>query len=378
VKRINTLTCIAFFLSVLTNAQVDKRYAGFLINYSDQSVGVDIIFQGKITIAIDTEINSAWAVSGNDTIMYGNGLIITVDDKYHVISVDTGNFEAFIFKIRIENGLKSTSAGQSLGWLLRAKSLKWFEDNFPDDSLHLYKNTLEIFGSGKNNIVGQIESKIIATYDEKLKRIKKVSLRINMPDIGPDYQQDISEITDTFSIHSQWVEKQFNDYLLRYVWQSIIKPKENSQKVDSVTYLPPVLFSVKEMMDRLPSIGKQKIKKPCYYLVMYSYISCAPCMAAGKKIAEIDSFMTEKGIQTVVINKIDKPEQIRKYYHKTKRPYFTLYHTETNRDTNEIKGYPTLFIVDAKTNVVLNHQLGMSLDFQLKDWIYTTIEKNGK
>lgn len=363
---------------VTAKTQNENRYAGFITKCLVKPSGADTEISGNISIATMADLKSAWVVSGNDTVVFWKGVIITVNNKYKVINVDTGNFDTFLHKIRIENYENSFQVGQSLGWLLQGNSLTWYKEIFIDDSIIVNGNFISIYGSGNNDLVGRIESITTAEYDEKIKRIRKVKFRVNMPDIGPDYQQDISEIIDTFSISSSWIENQFNEYLLRYVKQSIIKPKDNIQKEDSINYTPPAILPVKEMMGHFPAIGKPKIKKPCYYLVMYSYISCAPCQALSKKLDEIKQILSDNKIQVVVINTIDSPDQIKKYHERTKRSYFTLYNTEKIKDETHIDGYPTIFLVDAKTEKVIDYMIGMSLDFQLQDWINKAIEQNGK
>jgi len=103
-------------------------------------------------------------------------------------------------------------------------------------------------------------------------------------------------------------------------------------------------------------------------LLDFWYMSCAPCIMAMPVIERLHQKYKDKGLSVLGINGFDKnPATIKSFMKERAVAYQTL--LDTNRKLAEqlqIRGYPTILLIEAKSHKVLMAHSGFSLEIESK------------
>lgn len=94
-------------------------------------------------------------------------------------------------------------------------------------------------------------------------------------------------------------------------------------------------------------------KRAKYYLIDFSYINCPPCLVLHQNLAKINGTLSEKNISVITLNGIDKDvNKLKNYMAKSGTKFPTYLCTKDVLKQYNVEGYPKVFILDDKFNVI--------------------------
>lgn len=123
---------------------------------------------------------------------------------------------------------------------------------------------------------------------------------------------------------------------------------------------------------KLPDLEGKELSSDAYtdglILLDFWYMSCAPCIMAMPVIERLHQKYKDKGLIVLGMNGFDKnPATIKTFMKERAVTYHTL--LDTNRKIAEqlqIRGYPTMLLIEAKSRKVLMAHSGFSLEIESK------------
>lgn len=130
-------------------------------------------------------------------------------------------------------------------------------------------------------------------------------------------------------------------------------------------------FKLFKFSDEFPPLSSTDIKEGVHILNFFASW-CAPCKAEHANLFKLK----REGVTLHGIYYMDNKEDIQKYLTELDNPYDTV--SEENRklaDTLGVIGLPETYIVNAKTQKIIFHQLGPIMLNDVQDTVLPLIEK---
>jgi thioredoxin-related protein len=90
-----------------------------------------------------------------------------------------------------------------------------------------------------------------------------------------------------------------------------------------------------------------------YYLIDFSYINCPPCLVLHQNLTKISTMLSEKNIDVITLNGIDKDvNKIKNHIAKSGTKFPTYLCTKEVLKQYNVEGYPKVFILDNEFNII--------------------------